>query len=213
MAFTKMDYGTAEDWAALERASAAWQARMPERIKALLGQLAEQRDARAISQLDHSLQTATRAVRNGATEELVVAALCHDIGTAISHENHGAIAAEILKPFVSDDVYEIVRTHQDFQRAHYHKKFGRNRHARERYSKERWFQAAERFSDEWDQASFDPAYTTLPLDYFSPLIDRVFEKSRRQRGQRHAGAAIDPHGKLRQYLSRIRRLVSKGRGA
>lgn len=213
MAFTKMDCGTAEDWAALGRASAAWQARVPERIKALLGQLAEQRDARAISQLDHSLQTATRAVRNGATEELVVAALCHDIGTAISHENHGAIAAEILKPFVSEDVYEIVRTHQDFQRAHYHEKFGRNQHARERYSKERWFPAAERFSDEWDQASFDPAYATLPLDYFAPLIDRVFEKPRRQRRRSHTGAAIGPQGKLLRCLSRIRRLVSKGREA
>ena len=115
----------------------------------------------AIDQLQHSLQTASRAVRSGASEELVVAALCHDIGTGISYENHAAIAAEMLRPFVSGEVYQIVRTHQDFQRAHYHERFGRSRRARRHYTKERWFREAERFSDEWDQASFDPAYENL----------------------------------------------------
>jgi predicted HD phosphohydrolase len=105
-----------------------------------------------------------------------LAALCHDIGTSISYENHAAIAAEILRPYVSPDVYQIVRTHQDFQRRHYHEKFGRRVDARGPYAREPWFQDAERFSDEWDQLSFDPKYETLPLKYFFQMIDAVFAK-------------------------------------
>ncbi len=172
-----MDQGRVEDWLAIGREVAERQSRMPEKIKSMLNMLAEQVDGFSIDQLQHGLQTATRAHRDGASEELVVAALCHDIGKVISIENHPAIAAEILKPYVSVETYEIIRTHQDFQGRHYYALMGKDAEARRQHEHEPWFELATRFTDEWDQTSFDPEYDTLPLEFFEPMIDRVFARS------------------------------------
>ena len=174
MPFTRMDQGKVEDWMVIAQAVAQRQSAMPQVIRKMLGQLEEQVDGFTVNQLEHSLQTATRAVRAGATEELIVAALCHDIGKVISIENHPAIAAEILKPYVSQETYEIVRTHQDFQGRHYYALLGKDPEAREQYTGQPWFEMACQFTDEWDQTAFSPDYDTLPLSYFEPMIDRVF---------------------------------------
>jgi predicted HD phosphohydrolase len=176
MSFTRMDQGTIEDWMAIGGQCAERQSRMPTIIKSMLRQLEEQVDGFAVNQLQHGLQTATRALRDGASEELTVAALCHDVGKVISLENHPAIAAEILKPYVSQETYEIIRTHQDFQGRHYYALMGRDPEARRKYEGEPWFDLAKKFTDEWDQTSFDPAYDTLPFEHFEPMIDRVFSK-------------------------------------
>jgi predicted HD phosphohydrolase len=176
MSFTRMDQGTIEDWMAIGGQCAERQSRMPAIIKSMLWQLEGQVDGFAVNQLQHGLQTATRALRDGASEELTVAALCHDIGKVISLENHPAIAAEILKPYVSQETYDIIRTHQDFQGKHYYALMGRDPDARRKHENEPWFDLAKKFTDEWDQTSFDPAYDTLPFEHFEPMIDRVFSK-------------------------------------
>lgn len=176
MSFTRMDQGKVEDWMAIGSQCAERQSRMPATIKSMLRRLEEQVDGFAINQLQHGLQTATRALRDGASEELVVAALCHDIGKVISLENHPAIGAEILKPYVSQETYDIIRTHQDFQGKHYYELMGRDPDARRKYENEPWYEPARKFTDEWDQTSFDPAYDTLPFEHFEPIIDRVFSK-------------------------------------
>lgn len=182
MAFTRMDEGKTEEWMTIGRAVAERQAAMPLTIKAMLLKLEEQVDGFAVNQLLHGLQTATRALRDGAPEEMIVAALCHDIGKVISVENHPAIAAEILKPFVSRETYEIVRTHQDFQGRHYYALVGKDPAARLRYAGQPWYEEACRFADEWDQTSFDPAYDTLPLSHFEPMIERVFGRPKNGSG-------------------------------
>lgn len=174
MAFTRMDEGKIEDWMVIGNQVMQRQAAMPKIIKSMLAQLEEQVDGFAVNQLHHGLQTATRALRDGASEEMIVAALCHDIGKVISVENHPAIAAEILKPYVSRETYEIVRTHQDFQGRHYYNLIGKDPEARRSYAGEPWYETACIFTDEWDQTSFDPEYDTLPLTHFEPMIDRVF---------------------------------------
>lgn len=176
MSFTRMDQGRVEDWMAIGAQVAQRQSTMPAIIKSMLSQLEQQVDGFAVNQFVHGLQTATRAERAGASEELIVAALCHDIGKVISVENHPAIAAEILKPYVSNETYEIVRTHQDFQGRHYYALMGKDANARSQYANEPWYDLATRFTDEWDQASFDPDYDTLPIEHFEPMIDRVFSK-------------------------------------
>jgi predicted HD phosphohydrolase len=183
-----MDQGKIEEWMVIAQAVAERQSAMPQTIKAMLARLAEQVDGFAINQLEHSLQTATRALRNGASEEMVVAALCHDIGKVISVENHPAIAAEILRPYVSEETYEIVRTHQDFQGRHYYALMGLDPEARRKYAGEPWFEQARTFTDEWDQTSFDPEYDTLPLSHFESMIDRVFAQPRRAIAQSTAEA-------------------------
>lgn len=177
MPFTRMDQSSVAEWMAIGQEVGARQARMPDTIKSMLHQLAEQIDGFAINQLQHCLQTATRAEQAGASEEMIVAALCHDIGKVISVTNHPAIAAEIIKPYVARETYEIVRTHQDFQGRHYYALMGLNPEARQQYEGQPWFAAAVQFTDEWDQTSFDPAYDTLPLAHFEPMIDRVFSRN------------------------------------
>jgi predicted HD phosphohydrolase len=178
-----MDEGRIEDWMAIGQAVTVRQSTMPKVIKAMLLQLEEQVDGFAVNQLHHGLQTATRALRDGASEELIVAALCHDIGKVISVENHPAIAAEILKPYVSRETYEIVRTHQDFQGRHYYALMGRDPEARRQYESESWYQTACTFTDEWDQTSFDPEYDTLPLSHFEPMLEHVFASAGREIAQ------------------------------
>jgi predicted HD phosphohydrolase len=173
-----MDQGKVEEWMIIGQQVMKRQAGMPAIITKMLQQLEEQVDGFAVDQLQHALQTATRAVRDGASEELIVAALCHDIGKVISVENHPAIAAEILRPYVSDETYEIVRTHQDFQGRHYYALMGRDPNERRKYEGLPWYRLACKFTDEWDQTSFDPEYETLSLEYFVPMIDRIFSRSK-----------------------------------
>ena len=72
---TRMDRATIEQWDEAERVAVAVDRALPERILAFLQMLDGMDDGFAIDQLGHSLQTATRAERAGADDELVVAAL------------------------------------------------------------------------------------------------------------------------------------------
>jgi len=171
-----MDTSTAEEWRVVGDAVNQRQSRMPGTIKRLLRELEQQVDGFAVNQLVHSLQTATRAERGGADEEMIVASLCHDIGKAVSVVNHPAIGAEIIKPYVSETTYRVILHHQDFQGKYYYHHFGGDNNARAQYVDEPWYDLACRFSDEWDQNAFEPDYETLPLEHFEPMIDRIFER-------------------------------------
>ncbi len=179
--FTRMDESTAEEWATIGMETAKNQSRVADRVLMLLGSLGEIVDGFATDQLTHCLQTATRAERAGADDEVVVASLCHDIGKAISVPNHPAIAAEIIKPYVRPAVYDMIRVHQDFQGRHYYAHFGGDPDAREKHREAldgETFKLAEQFADEWDQTSFDPDYDTLPLDHFEPKVREVFARGK-----------------------------------
>src|SRR3954449_8051244 len=160
--FTRMDESTAAQWAVIGEQSAKNQSRVAERVLGMLRSLEDITDGFNTNQLVHSLQTATRAERAGADEEVVIASLCHDIGKAVSVPNHPAIAAEIIKPYVRREVYDMIRTHQDFQGRHYYAHFGGDPNAREKYRGEPWFDLTARFADEWDQIAFDPEAETYP---------------------------------------------------
>lgn len=176
--FTRMDESTAEQWAVIGRETVANQGRVAERMLELLRSLADITDGFATDQLTHCLQTATRAERAGADPELVFACLMHDAGKAISVPNHPAISAELIRPYVRDEVYRTIRHHQDFQGRHYYHHFGGDPDAREAYRDEHWFPLAERFADDWDQTAFDPDYDTLPLEYFEPLVRELTARPR-----------------------------------
>jgi predicted HD phosphohydrolase len=175
--FTRMDQSTQEQWAEIGKQTFANQSRTPEAILGMLRSLSNITDGFATDQLTHCLQTATLAERAGADPEVVVAALCHDIGKAISVPNHPGIAAEILKPYVRDEVFKMIKVHQDFQGKHYYAHFGGDPEAREKHrealSADEWELAA-RFADEWDQIAFDPDYDTEPLEHFEDVVRQVF---------------------------------------
>jgi predicted HD phosphohydrolase len=176
MAFTRMDQldECPEDVMIIGEALMKRQANMPQVIKSLLRQLEDHLDGFPVNQLEHSLQTATRAERAGASEEMIIASLCHDIGKAISDANHGAISAEIIRPYVSPETYELILTHQDFQGRYIYAFMGKDPNARQQYVNKSWYKLGCQFSDAWDQNSFDPDYDSFPLEHFEPMIDRIF---------------------------------------
>jgi predicted HD phosphohydrolase len=179
--FTRMDEGTEDDWVTIGSELVADQPRTAEVVLGLLRSLEGVRHGFAVDQLTHCLQTATRAERAGAPDEVVIASLCHDIGKAVSTPNHPAIAAAILKPYVSRPVHEMIRVHQHFQGRHYYAHFGGDPEARENHraglDAETWA-LCERFADEWDQVAFDPGYDTLPLSHFEPRLRALFASAR-----------------------------------
>jgi predicted HD phosphohydrolase len=176
--FTRMDESTAEEWARIGEETVKEQEKVADHVLGLLRSLEGMVVGFAVDQLEHSLQTATRAERGGEDDEMVVASLCHDVGKAISVPNHPGIASEILRPYVRDEVYHVIRTHQDFQGRHYYHHFGGDPDAREQYRGEPWFPLGERFADVYDQTAFDPDYDTLPLEHFEPLVRKVFGRGR-----------------------------------
>jgi predicted HD phosphohydrolase len=176
-----MDESTAEHWMEIGARTAENQGRVADRMLMLLESLSEITDGFGTDQLTHCLQTATLAERAGADDEVVFAALMHDVGKAVSVANHPAIAAEMIKPFVRTDVYEMIRVHQDFQGRHYYAHFGGDPDARENHRGDlspEQFELAERFADDWDQIAFDPDYATLPLEHFEPLVRRLTARTR-----------------------------------
>ena len=172
--FRRMDESTAEQWARIGSETFSHRDRVADAVLGMLQGLAAITDGFAVDQLTHSLQTATRAEQAGADAEMVVAALCHDIGKFVSVPNHPKIAAEILGPYVREEITQVIRTHQDFQGRHYYHHFGGDPDAREQYRGEPWFDLGEQFADDWDQASFDPDFPTEPLEHFEPLVRQVF---------------------------------------
>lgn len=171
---TRMGDFTAAQWRHIVAEGESNRGWVAEAVLGLLRSLSAFVEGFPVDQLTHACQTATRASRAGADREVVVAALCHDVGKAISPRNHGPISAEILKPYVSVDVYRLVRWHQDFQVRHYAHHLGGDPDARERHRGQPWFELAERFVDEWDALAFDPDYDTYPLEYFEPMVREVF---------------------------------------
>jgi predicted HD phosphohydrolase len=176
--FRSMDESTAEQWAVIGAETFEHQGRVADTVLAMLDALSAITDGFAVDQLVHSLQTATRAEESGADAEMVVASLCHDIGKFVSVPNHPRIAAEILRPYVRDEVVQVILAHQDFQGRHYYHHFGGDPNARDQYRDEPWFALAAKFADEFDQNSFDPDYPTQPLSHFEPLVREVFAKPR-----------------------------------
>src|SRR4051794_30703358 len=168
--FTRMDESTAEQWAVIGRETSEHQSRVADRALELLRSLADITDGFAVDQLTHSLQTATRAERAGADEEMVFASLLHDIGKAVSVPNHPEIAAAIIKPYVRAEAHQVIMAHQDFQGRHYYHHFGGDPNARDKYVGAEWFDLAAQFADDWDQIAFDPDYDTMPLEHFEPLV-------------------------------------------
>jgi predicted HD phosphohydrolase len=176
VSFRRMEDGTREDYELLDRSEREYAQRLPEHILASLLKLDHSLEGYPVSRLGHSLQAATRAMRDGADEELVVAALIHDIGDELAPYNHTEIAAAILRPYVRPEVTWIVEKHGLFQNYYYVHHLGGNRNARDQYLDHPWYQACKDFCANWDQCSFDPAYPSETLASFEPMLRRVFSR-------------------------------------
>ena len=175
--FTQMKDGTREDYLLLERLEKPFLAMTADRV---LDELRRAGDATLegyqITRLAHGLQSATRAERDGADLDWIVAALLHDIGDGLAPQNHDRVSAEVIRPFVRWDVAWVVEHHGIFQMLYYGHHYGWDRNARDRFRDHPCFDNCAAFCERWDQASFDPAYDTLPLEHFEPMVRAVFAR-------------------------------------
>jgi predicted HD phosphohydrolase len=80
MHFVRMDQGTDADFAVLAKVHEDNIRKLPGLLMGLLTNLKADA-AYPVDRLQHSLQAATRALRDGRDEEYVVCALLHDIGS------------------------------------------------------------------------------------------------------------------------------------
>ena len=176
--FTRMEDGTPEDYELLDRLEQPYLEALPDRILAAVEALKESFSGYQVSRYEHSLQSATRAERDGRDEEYVVAALVHDIGDELAPHTHGEMMGAVLRPFVRPEVCWIVRHHGLFQSYYYAHHTGGDRDARERYRDHEWFDACAEFCERYDQNCFDPAYESLPIEHFEPMVRRVFAEPR-----------------------------------
>jgi predicted HD phosphohydrolase len=176
VSFRRMADGTREDYLLLDESERRYAEGLATRVLEALGKLDHSLEGYPVSRLQHSLQAATRALRDGADEELIVAALLHDIGDELAPYNHAEFAASIIRPYVRPEVTWIVAQHGLFQNYYYVHHFGGDRNARDRLRDHPYYQACVHFCAAWDQCSFDPDYPSERLECFEPLLRRIFAR-------------------------------------
>jgi len=175
VSFTEMKHGTKEDYTLLHDLEKPFLALTPDRI---LDELNRQGDVTLagykITRLGHGLQSGTRAYREGADIDWVVGALLHDIGDGLAPQNHDRMSAEVIRPFVREEVSWVVEHHGIFQMVYYAHHYNWDANARDQFRDHPCFQPCADFCERWDQSSFDPDYSTEPLDFFEPMVREVF---------------------------------------
>ena len=176
VSFTEMKNGTKEDYLFLDNNEKNFANKTAERIIEFMSNLTETLEGYQVSRLEHSIQSATRAYRNGESEEMIVAALLHDIGDELAPMNHSEYAATILKPYVSKRTHWIIEKHGEFQMFYYAHHLGGDRNKREKYKDHKYYQDTINFCEKYDQNSFDPNYKSLPLDFFKPMVKKIFSR-------------------------------------
>jgi len=174
--FRSMDEGTQEDWAVIGQHFMPFAAALPDRVLTHLKLLDGDYGGFPIDRLQHSLQTATRALRGGESEPYVVMALLHDIGDTLGSYNHPDIAAAILKPFVDEKLHWMCQNHGIFQGYYFFHYLGMNRDMREAFRGHEHFEDTARFCALYDQTAFDASYDSAPLEFFEPMVRRLFAR-------------------------------------
>tara|TARA_B110001450_G_C17398608_1_gene390691 strand:+ start:58 stop:615 length:558 start_codon:yes stop_codon:yes gene_type:complete len=174
--FTEMKYGTKDDYLLLDKHEQKYIDGTADRILKFMTSLNSTLEGYKITRLQHSLQTATRAFHDKADEEMVVAALLHDIGDELAPVNHAEYAASVLKPFVTEKTHWIIEKHGEFQMYYYAHHLGGDKNQRDKYRDHKYYNDALIFCEKWDQASFDPNYKSMTLEDFAPMVKRIFSR-------------------------------------
>ena len=174
--FTRLDHATKQDILQIvEYMQNYSKTNLPTFLLKLLCELKSD-TAFPVNRLEHSLQTATRAYHDHASDELIAVALLHDIGEILSPRNHGEVIAAILRPYISEQHYWLLKHHSIFQGYYFWEKIGLDKNSRDKYRDHSAFELTEMFCEKWDKVSFDPNFKSIPLTEFEPLIYQLFMK-------------------------------------
>ena len=174
--FTQMKDGTKEDYLLLEKHEKKFIEDTADRLIKFMSGLSNTLEGYQITRLEHSLQTATRALNDKADDEMVVATLIHDIGDELAPLNHSEYAAAVLKPYVSEKTHWIIEKHGEFQMYYYAHHLGGNKNQRDKYKGHKYYQDTVDFCENWDQKSFDPNFKSLSLQEFEPFVKKIFSR-------------------------------------
>jgi predicted HD phosphohydrolase len=172
--FRTMSESTRADWEIITTRYVPFARELPDRILAHLKLLGGDAGGFAVDRLQHSLLTATLAHRNGEDEETVVCALLHDMGDTLGSWNHPDVGAAILQPFVSAENHWMVQKHGIFQGYNFFHHIGLDRNMREQFRGHPCFERTARFVDLYDNRAFDPDMDCAPLEFFEPMVRRLF---------------------------------------
>ena len=176
VSFTEMRKGTKDDYLLLDKHEKDYASKTADRILKFMSGLTDTLEGYKVSRLEHSLQSATRALKAGESEEMIVATLLHDIGDELAPMNHSEYAASVIKPYVSEKTHWIIEKHGEFQTYYYAHHLGGDRNKRDKYKGHKYYQDCINFCEKYDQASFDPNYKSLPLSEFEPMVKRIFSR-------------------------------------
>lgn len=171
--FINMADGTREEYEFLDGLEKQYCEGLADRLLNAMRQLEHSLSGYRVNRLEHCLQSATRAHRAGESEEMVIAALLHDIGDELAPHSHSEMAAAILRPFVSERIYWIIKHHGVFQMYYYAHHCGGDRNSRELFKQHQWYQDAVDFCEKYDQNCFDPEYDSEPLEFFEPMLRKL----------------------------------------
>ncbi len=174
--FVQMKDGTKEDYLLLEKHEKKYIEGTADRLIKFMSGLTNTLEGYRITRLEHSLQSATRALNDKANDEMVVATLLHDIGDELAPLNHSEYAAAVLKPYVSEKTHWIIEKHGEFQMYYYVHHLGGNRNQRDKYKGHKYYKDTLDFCENWDQTSFDPNFKSLPLKEFEPMVKKIFSR-------------------------------------
>ena len=175
--FSSFQESTKEDWGLIMSQRGSLTASLPGRVIQQLEYLRDDYGGFPVDRLEHSLQTATRAEKDGRDDEYIMCALIHDIGDILTPHNHPDLAAAILKPFVSDANHWMVQHHGIFQRYFFWHHLGGDRNARDEFAGNEFYDHCEEFCALYDAPAFDASYTSNPLEYYVPLIHDFFGRN------------------------------------
>ena len=175
--FTQMKDGTKEEYLLLNKYEKKYTESTADRILKFMNGLNSSLEGYQITRLEHSLQTATRALNDNADDEMIVGALLHDIGDELAPLNHSEYAAAIIKPYVSEKTCWIIEKHGIFQMYYYAHHLGGNKNEREKFKGHKYYIDTINFCENWDQKSFDPNFKSLTLKDFEPYVKKIFNRT------------------------------------
>jgi predicted HD phosphohydrolase len=181
-----MNVGTRAQWARIAAADTEFARGLPDRLFSHMLALRDERHGFAIDRLEHCLQAATRAHRDGRDDEYVTCALFHDIGAALAPADHAQFGAMILRPYIGEANHWMLSHHGIFQSYYFAHLMDADRDEREQHRSHPHFQRTAEFCHLYDQAAFDPNYVSMSLQAFRPIVERVLARPRQ--GGVYAGA-------------------------
>ena len=175
--FKHMKDGDKEDYLLLQKYEEKYVSLTYERIiEELTRQGENTMEGYKITRLDHGLQSATRAYNDGADIDWIVGALLHDIGDGLAPQNHDRFSAEVVRPYVRDEITWVIEHHGIFQMIYYAHHYGWDKNARDKFKDNIYYESCSDFCERWDQSCFDPNYKYEPIEFFEPMIREVFKR-------------------------------------